>query len=130
MIHGEAKKKTTPSPEEAARAQELSQRVTLALQHFLQLRQGRASVASPLEATTGLLKLCPEIPTIYNYRMELLLALKKEVAPAEYQQLLASNIQLTTKLLRDNPKSYTIWNYRQALVLQHEGEALAACVNS
>ena len=62
------------------------------------------------------MQLCTDIPTVFNFRRELIIKTKENKSPEEIGQLLGGEIKLTTKLIQSDPKSYTIWSYRQWLV--------------
>jgi hypothetical protein len=62
------------------------------------------------------MQLCTDIPTVFNFRRELIIKSTENKPAEEVGQLLSGEIKLTTKLIQSDPKSYTIWSYRQWLV--------------
>jgi hypothetical protein len=64
------------------------------------------------------MQLVSDIPTVFNFRRELVQQItnKQKDNPPELVQILSNEIKLTTKLIKSDPKSYTIWTYRQWLV--------------
>lgn len=72
-----------------------------------------------LEFTSILMQLCNDIPTIFNYRRQLIdkiLASKTE--PDEKAKIIGGDIKMVSKIMLTDPKSYTLWSYRQWLVLK------------
>lgn len=63
------------------------------------------------------MQLVSDIPTVFNFRRELLQQITASQSPEDILQTLSKEIKLTTKLIQSDPKSYTIWSYRQWLVL-------------
>jgi hypothetical protein len=63
------------------------------------------------------MQLVTELPTVFNFRRELIQAKLKEASVEVIGKSLGEEIKLTTKLIQSDPKSYTIWSYRQWLVL-------------
>lgn len=71
-----------------------------------------------LEFTAIMMQLCSDIPSIFNFRRQLIqtaVELKEETA--DKASLLSGEIKLTTKLIQSDQKSYTLWSYRQWLVI-------------
>lgn len=63
------------------------------------------------------MQLCSDIPTIFNFRRDLIEKSIEGKEPEEIAKVLNGEIKLTTKLIQSDPKSYTIWSYRQWLVI-------------
>lgn len=71
-----------------------------------------------MEFTAILMQLCSDIPSIFNFRRELMkCAVEKKTENEEKAAVYNTEINLTSKLIKSDPKSYTIWSYRQWLVL-------------
>eukprot|EP00879_Flechtneria_rotunda_P012814 GHRR01013380.1.p1 GENE.GHRR01013380.1~~GHRR01013380.1.p1 ORF type:complete len:149 (+),score=36.73 GHRR01013380.1:268-714(+) len=91
----------------------IKQGTTLVLECRRQHRYDEAA----LKASEKLLKVVPEIYTIWNYRREALQPILK--AGGEAAQKAADNeLALTQACLLENPKSYSTWHHRKWVVLQ------------
>lgn len=64
------------------------------------------------------MQLVTELPTVFNFRRELIQTTLKNAPVEVVIKTLGDEIKLTTKLIQSDPKSYTIWSYRQWLVLE------------
>lgn len=91
----------------------IKQGTTLVLECRRQHRYDQAA----LKASEKLLKVVPEIYTIWNYRREALQPVF--TAGAEAAQGASDNeLALTHTCLTENPKSYSTWHHRKWVVLQ------------
>ena len=70
-----------------------------------------------LDFTSILMQLCSDIPTIFNFRRQLINILLEGKTPEEVGKVLGGELKLSTKLMQSDPKCYTLWSYRQWLVL-------------
>ena len=62
------------------------------------------------------MQLVSDIPTVFNFRRELIELSISGKSPEEVAKALGGEIKLTTKLIQSDTKSYTIWSYRQWLI--------------
>lgn len=121
MIHGQKKGKKEKTQQEVKDEEELSSKIMAKLADFFSINKKEIKLENLekyMEFTTILMQLCSDIPSIYNFRREIIkfgVGLKAE--DSEKAKMYASEIKLTTKLIQSDTKSYTIWSYRQWLVL-------------
>lgn len=120
MIHGSKKTKKVKTDEETKADNEMSAKISKHLHEFMALRNAeKKDLVYLTQFTDILMELCSDIPTIYNFRRELVEEqLKEATDPATKLKILENNLKLTTKLLKSDPKSYCIWSFRQWLVSQ------------
>lgn len=119
MIHGHKKAKKEKTEQQEKDEDELSLKINNKLAQFFSLSRKDVSlnqIPKYLEFIALLMQLCTDIPTVFNFRRELIIKTKENKSPEEIGQLLGGEIKLTTKLIQSDPKSYTIWSYRQWLV--------------
>lgn len=113
MIHGQTKSSKTISEEEKKKKEELAGKILAMSEQFLQIRSGKLENANPLEITTLLAQMCPDLYTIYNFRRELInLTLGKIEESKDKHKLISDEVDLVTALLRKQPKSYCLWHHR------------------
>ena len=92
------------------RAQQASE-IQQALNQFLALRhQPPKNPKSLLEFTALLIAMCPDMPSLYNFRQELIVMLEDPLPQLQQDWLLLN------KLLKKCPKSYALWNYRSFVI--------------
>jgi hypothetical protein len=97
----------------------MSQKINEKLAEFFAIpRQNVSHQQLPkyLEFIALLMQLVSDIPTVFNFRRELIEKAMEGKGPEEVAKLLGGEVKLTTKLIQSDPKSYTIWSYRQWLV--------------
>ena len=78
MIHGHKKATKQKSPEEHKQEEEMSEKINSKLNDFFAIRQKPITddnLAKLSEFTAILMQLCSDIPTIFNFRRELMLKL-------------------------------------------------------
>ena len=113
MIHGQTKSSKVTSEEEKRKKEELAGKILAMSEQFLQIRSGKLENSNPMEVTTLLAQMCPDLYTIYNFRRELInLALGKIEESKDKHKLISDEVDLVTGLLRKQPKSYCLWHHR------------------
>lgn len=79
------------SAEERNKKEEQGAKIIAMIDELLSIRHGDKTVANPNEYCDLLAKMCPDLPTIYNFKREVVLKTLSEVAssgiPAQYKVL-------------------------------------------
>lgn len=119
-MHGKRKKDVKPlSEEERQKNEEQGVKIINLLNEFLKIRQGELPVKNPSEYCDLTASMCPDLPTIYNFKREVVTSTLSETPNLEDKyKLLMNELLLVTGLLKRSPKSYSLWSYRQWLVLE------------
>ncbi|KAL4498625.1 hypothetical protein ABPG72_019743 [Tetrahymena utriculariae] len=119
-MHGKRKRDVRPlTEEERKKTEEQGDKIIGLINEFLSIRHGKKLVNNPGEYCDLVATMCPDLPTIYNYKREVLIKqFKESKSPKDKYKTLMNELQLVTALLKKSPKSYSLWSYRQWLVLQ------------
>lgn len=119
-MHGKRKRDVKPlTEEERQKNEEQGEKIIKIIEEFLDIRHGKKPVANPGEYCDLVSNMCPDLPTIYNYKREVIMKQFEETKnPKDKYKLLMNELQLVTGLLKRSPKSYSLWSYRQWLVLE------------
>ncbi|KAK6462147.1 geranylgeranyl transferase type II alpha subunit [Scheffersomyces coipomensis] len=68
---------------------------------------------SEFNETTKILLINPEFYTMWNYRREVLIELRKSIEVEQYIDMINRDLKLLMDLLKRYPKCYWIWNHRR-----------------
>ncbi len=113
MEHGRKKRDKTPLPAEKIREQEeLTARIGKQIQEFFSYRQDTSKLTDPLEYTSVMVKICPEIQTIYNLRKEIIQQRIESLSPKEKHAFICKELMSLVPLMKQHPKSYCLWHHR------------------
>ena len=97
----------------------MSQKINEKLAEFFAIPRDNVNpqqIPKYLEFIALLMQIVSDIPTVFNFRRQLVEKAIKNGNQEEIAKLLGGQVKLTTKLIQSDPKSYTIWSYRQWLV--------------
>ena len=113
MEHGRKKRDKTPlAPEKLKEQEELTARIGKQIQEFFSYRQDTSKLTDPLEYTSVMVKICPEIQTIYNLRKEIIQKRIEALPLKEKHAFLIKELQGLIPLMKQHPKSYCLWHHR------------------
>lgn len=62
-------------------------------------------------------KMISDSTTIWNYRKDIILNMKKKISEDMFYEFLKEEVQRISVLLLSNPKSYVLWNHREWILL-------------
>ncbi|XP_064416455.1 geranylgeranyl transferase type-2 subunit alpha [Latimeria chalumnae] len=113
-MHGRIKVKTTEEQQEVKR-KEREKKLQLYLtciSTVFKKRQNGELDQEMLELTSQILGVNPDVATLWNYRREVFLELRKEKSEQEIQVSFQSELSFLESCLRVNPKSYGTWHHR------------------
>ena len=112
-MHARKKRERVPLSEEKQREQdELNDKISKQLQEFFALRKDTSKLTDPLEYTSVMVKICPEIQTIYNLRKEVIQKRLETMNSKEKHKFILKELQSLLPLMKQNPKSYCLWHHR------------------
>lgn len=73
-MHGKRKKDVRPlTEEERKKTEEQGEKIIGLINEFLSIRHGKKPVNNPGEYCDLVATMCPDLPTIYNYKREVLI---------------------------------------------------------
>jgi len=114
MEHGRKKRDKTPlAPEKLKEQEELTARIGKQIQEFFSYRQDTSKLTDPLEYTSVMVKICPEIQTIYNLRKEIIQKRIESLPAKEKHAFLIKELQSLIPMMKQHPKSYCLWHHRK-----------------
>ena len=117
MEHGRKKREKVPLPEDKQREkEELTARIGKQIQEFFSYRKDVSKLTDPLEYTSVMVKICPEIQTIYNLRKEIIQQRLESMSSKEKHAFLIKELQSLLPLMKQNPKSYCLWHHRYSII--------------
>lgn len=112
-MHARKKRDVVPLSEEKLKEQEeLNNRIGKQLQEFFSYRKDISKITDPLEYTSVMIKICPEIQTIYNLRKEIIEKRLENISTKEKHGFLLKELMFLIPLMKQNPKSYNLWHHR------------------
>lgn len=113
-MHGRIKVKTTEEQAEAKR-KEQQEKLKVYLKTTSKIfnkREKSEHDEEALQLTGAILEHNPDFYTLWNYRREVLLALKPDKDTKEIKDIANTELNLTQHCLLKNPKSYAAWHHR------------------
>lgn len=113
-MHGRVKVRTTEEQKEIVKREKLKKAEAFkeTMVAILEKRSSGVHDQEGLNLTANLLVQNPDVITLWNYRREIFLQMKKDCELENYQKLLEKDLGLTEQCLRVNPKSYGSWHHR------------------
>ncbi len=116
MEHGRKKREKVVLPAEKQKEQEeLTAAIGKQVQEFLACRQDISKITDPLEYTSIMVKICPEIQTIYNLRKEIIEQKLEGLPLPEKHAFILKELNYLIPLMKQNPKSYCLWHHRYSV---------------
>jgi hypothetical protein len=112
QMHGRKKRGTQITEEELKKKQEQATKIGQMVSDFLAFRKDTSKITDPLEYTAVMVKICPEINTIYNLRREVIENMIGSLPPKDKYNFLLKELKLLLPLMQSNPKSYCLWHHR------------------
>jgi Protein prenyltransferase, alpha subunit len=111
-MHGRKKRGIQISEEERIKKNEQAAKIGQMISDFLAFRKDITKITDPLEYTAVMVKICPEINTIYNLRREIIEKTLGTLQPKDRYNFLLKELKLLLPLMQSNPKSYCLWHHR------------------
>lgn len=113
MEHGRKKREKVPlSAEKQQEQEQLAAKIGKQVQEFFEFRKDVSKLTDPLEYTSVMVKICPEIQTIYNLRKEIIEKKLEGMTLPEKHAFILNELQSLVPLMKQNPKSYCLWHHR------------------
>ena len=113
ISHSRKKISKQEQEQEALKNKALTEKVSVMLTDLKEMRQDLSKFKDPMEYTSVMLNVCPEIPTVLNLRRELLEKLLKETPDADAQyDILFNELQFLMPIMKKYPKTYGLWHHR------------------
>ncbi len=111
-MHNRKKKERHISEDELKKKNEQAAKIGQMISDFLAFRKDTTKITDPLEYTAIMVKICPEINTIYNLRREIIENTMNALQPQDKYNFLLKELKLLLPLMQGNPKSYCLWHHR------------------
>ena len=128
-MHG-VRKGPPPPPEKVAARRKKAATYAALLKHALAAKQANKHDSETYAVVEKLLLASPDVPTLWNYRREMLLAREATTDGSLDADETRAELALTQKCLMKQPKSYAAWHHRLWIVRRRPALAkdeLALC---
>ncbi len=128
-MHG-VRKGPPPPPEKVAARRKKAATYAALLKHALAAKQAHKHDSETYAVVEKLLLASPDVPTLWNYRREMLLSREEKADGSLDADETRAELALTQKCLMKQPKSYAAWHHRLWIVRRRPALAkdeLALC---
>ena len=114
-MHG-VRKGPPPPPEKVAARRKKAATYAALLKHALAAKAAQKHDSETYAVVEKLLLANPDVPTLWNYRREMLLAREAKTDGCLDADETRAELALTQKCLMKQPKSYAAWHHRLWIV--------------
>lgn len=128
-MHG-VRKGPPPSADKVAARRKKAATYAALLKHALAAKKAQKNDSETYAVVEKLLLASPDVPTLWNYRREMLLARETKAGGSMDVGEMSAELTLTARCLRKQPKCYAAWHHRLWTVrrrLEWAADELALC---